>query len=205
MQTKICVVGLGYVGLPLAVEFAKKFSVIGFDISKEKIFNLEKGIDVTKEIGSDKISKANIEFTSDATKIKEANFVVVAVPTPITEAKRPDLTSLRLASEIVGKNLAEGTIVVYESTVYPGATEEVCVPILEEKSGLECGKDFKVGYSPERINPGDKEHTVEKIIKIVAGMDKETTEKIAEVYGEIIKAGIHTTSSIKVAEAAKVR
>ncbi len=204
METKICVVGLGYVGLPLAVEFSKNFSVIGFDISKKKIDDFKKGIDPTNEVGKEELSKAKIEYTADPKKIKEANFIIIAVPTPIDNEKKPDLTFLESASEVVGKNLAKDSIIVYESTVYPGATEETCVPVLEKTSGLKYGTDFKVGYSPERVNPGDKEHTVDKIVKVVGGMDIETTDKIAEVYATIIKAGIHKVSSIKVAEAAKV-
>ena len=203
---KIAVVGMGYVGLPLAITFSEQeFNVIGFDINEEKIFKYINGKDSTNEVGDERIKNSkNIEFTSDETKLREANFIIVAVPTPVLENKMPDLKPLEGASEIIGRNLSEGTIVVYESTVYPGATEEVCMPILEKESGMVCGKDFKIGYSPERINPADKVNTLTKIIKITSGMDKESSDIIAEVYGRIITAGIHRASSIKVAEAAKV-
>lgn len=191
MTIKICVVGLGYVGLPLAIEFSKHFDVFGFDINKEAINRL-------------KNKYKTISFSFDPSIIKNANFIVVAVPTPINDAKLPDLKPLCSASKSVGKNLAKGSIVVYESTVYPGCTERDCVPILEKESGLKYGTDFKVGYSPERINPGDPVHTVDKITKVVSGMDKSSSDKIAEVYGKIIKAGIHIAPSIKVAEAAKI-
>lgn len=203
---KIAVVGMGYVGLPLAITFSEQeFNVIGFDINEEKIFKYINGKDSTNEVGDERIKNSkNIEFTSDETKLREANFIIVAVPTPVLENKMPDLKPLEGASEIVGRNLSKGTVVVYESTVYPGATEEVCMPILEKESGMVCGKDFKIGYSPERINPADKVNTLTKIIKITSGMDKESSDIIAEVYGRIITAGIHRASSIKVAEAAKV-
>lgn len=203
---KICVVGLGYVGLPLAITFAENgYNVIGFDLNKSKIEKYLSGEDPTNEVGDERIQKCkNIEFTYDEKKIKEADFIIVAVPTPVLENKTPDLKPLESSSEIVGKNLKKGAIVVYESTVYPGATEEVCLPILEKYSGLVCGEDFKIGYSPERINPADKNNTLTTIVKIVSGMDKESLDKIAEVYGSIIKAGVHRASSIKVAEAAKV-
>ena len=203
---KICVVGLGYVGLPLAITFAENnYNVIGFDLNKNKIEKYLSGQDPTNEVGDERIQKCkNIEFTYDEKKIKDADFIIVAVPTPVLENKTPDLKPLESSSEIVGKNLKKGAIVVYESTVYPGATEEVCLPILEKYSGLVCGEDFKIGYSPERINPADKNNTLTTIVKIVSGMDKESLDKIAEVYGSIIKAGVHRASSIKVAEAAKV-
>lgn len=203
---KIVVVGMGYVGLPLAIAFSEKgFNVIGFDINEEKIAKYITGEDPTNEVGNERIKNSkNIEFTSDETKLREANFIIVAVPTPVLENKMPDLSLLEGASKIVGRNLSKGTIVVYESTVYPGATEEVCMPILEKESGMICGKDFKIGYSPERINPADKVNTLTKIIKITSGMDRESSDIIAQVYGEIITAGIHKASSIKVAEAAKV-
>jgi len=203
---KIVVVGMGYVGLPLAIAFSEKgFNVIGFDINEEKIAKYITGEDPTNEVGNERIKNSkNIEFTSDETKLREANFIIVAVPTPVLENKMPDLSPLEGASKIVGRNLSKGTIVVYESTVYPGATEEVCMPILEKESGMICGKDFKIGYSPERINPADKVNTLTKIIKITSGMDRESSDIIAQVYGEIITAGIHKASSIKVAEAAKV-
>lgn len=203
---KICVVGLGYVGLPLAIAFAEKdFSVIGFDLNQEKIKKYLEGIDPTNEVGNDKIKNIkNLEYTSNNTKISEADFIIVAVPTPVLENKSPDFRPLIGASTIIGKNMKKGSIVVYESTVYPGATEEVCLPILEKESGMKCGVDFKIGYSPERVNPADKVNTLTKIKKITSGIDKESSDTIAEVYGSIIEAGIHKASSIKVAEAAKV-
>lgn len=203
---KIAVVGMGYVGLPLAIAFSEKnFNVIGFDINQNKIEKYLNGQDPTNEVGDERIKNSkNIEFTSDETKLSEARFVIVAVPTPVLENKMPDLRPLEGASTIIGRNLSKGAIVVYESTVYPGATEEVCLPILEKESGLKCGVDFKIGYSPERINPADKENTLTKIMKITSGMDKESSDIIAEVYGKVITAGIHRASSIKVAEAAKV-
>lgn len=203
-QEKITIVGLGYVGLPLAVAFAKKIDVIGFDISKEKIDLYKKGIDPTKEIGDEAIKNTTVEFTAEESRLKEAKFHIVAVPTPINSDKTPDLSPVEGASRTVGRNLTKGSIVVYESTVYPGVTEDICVPILEQESGLKCGTDFKIGYSPERINPGDKVHTLDKIIKIVSGIDKESLEEIANVYQLVIEAGLHRASSIKVAEAAKV-
>lgn len=200
----ISVIGLGYVGLPLAVAFGQKKRVIGFDINEARIKQLSQHIDETGEADIDELKKADIHFTSTPADLKQANFHIVAVPTPIDTAKQPDLSILFSASEIVGLQLKQGDIVVYESTVYPGATEEECVPILEKFSGLHCGKDFFVGYSPERINPGDKEHTFTKITKVVAGQNPETLDIIAEVYGSVVEAGIHRVSSIKVAEAAKV-
>lgn len=201
---KISVVGLGYVGMPIAVAFAKKVDVIGFDLNKNKIDLYKSGIDPTNEVGDEAIKKTTVEFTSDETKIKEAKFHIVAVPTPINTDKTPDLSPVEGASRMVGRNLTKGSIVVYESTVYPGVTEDICIPILEKESGLKCGLDFKVGYSPERINPGDKINTLEKIIKIVSGIDKESLEEISKVYELVIDAGVHKASSIKVAEAAKV-
>ncbi|WP_338951473.1 nucleotide sugar dehydrogenase [Fusobacterium nucleatum] len=203
---KICVVGLGYVGLPLAIAFAEKdFSVIGFDLNQEKIKKYLEGIDPTNEVGNDKIKNIkNLEYTYNNTKISEADFIIVAVPTPVLENKSPDFRPLIGASTIIGKNMKKGSIVVYESTVYPGATEEVCLPILEKESGMKCGVDFKIGYSPERVNPADKVNTLTKIKKITSGIDKESSDTIAEVYESIIEAGIHKASSIKVAEAAKV-
>lgn len=197
---------MGYVGLPLAITFSEQgFNVIGFDINERKIGKYLNGEDPTNEVGDERIKNSkNIEFTSDETKLREANFIIVAVPTPVLENKMPDLRPLEGASKIVGRNLSKGTIVVYESTVYPGATEEVCMPILEKESEMVCGKDFKIGYSPERINPADKDNTLRTITKITSGMDKESSDIIAQVYGEIITAGIHRASSIKVAEAAKV-
>ena len=204
MSYKICVVGLGYVGMPLAHAFDKEFDVIGFDISEKKINELKNGIDSTEELTEEQVKNCNIEFTTDPKKIKQADFIIIAVPTPITEDKIPNLKYVESASELVGKNLKKGAIVVFESTVYPGTTEEICLPILEKFSNLKAGTDFKIGYSPERINPGDKEHTVTKIIKVAGGMDKETTDKMAEIYGKVITAGIHKAPDIKTAEAAKV-
>lgn len=205
-KEKLAVVGMGYVGLPLAIAFSEKeFNVIGFDINQNKIEKYLNGEDPTNEVGDERIKNSkNIEFTSDEKKLKEAKFIIVAVPTPVLENKMPDLRPLEGASTVIGRNLSKGTIVVYESTVYPGATEEVCLPILEKESGLKCGVDFKIGYSPERINPADKENTLTKIMKITSGMDKESSDIIADVYSQVITAGIHRASSIKVAEAAKV-
>ena len=205
-KEKLAVVGMGYVGLPLAIAFSEKdFNVIGFDINQTKIEKYLNGEDPTNEVGDERIKNSkNIEFTSNETKLKEAKFIIVAVPTPVLENKMPDLRPLEGASTVIGRNLSKGTIVVYESTVYPGATEEVCLPILEKESGLKCGIDFKIGYSPERINPADKVNTLTKIMKITSGMDKESSDIIAGVYSQVITAGIHRASSIKVAEAAKV-
>lgn len=203
-EEKIAVVGLGYVGMPIAVAFAKKVDVVGFDLNKKKIELYKSGIDPTNEVGNDEIKKTTVEFTADETKLKKAKFHVVAVPTPINSDKTPDLSPVEGASRIVGRNLTKGSIVVYESTVYPGVTEGICVPILEKESGLKCGIDFKVGYSPERINPGDKVHRLENIIKIVSGMDEDSLDEIAKVYELVIEVGVHRAGSIKVAEAAKV-
>ena len=203
-EEKIAVVGLGYVGMPIAVAFAKKVDVIGFDLNKKKIDLYKSGIDPTNEVGNDEIKNTTVEFTADETKLKEAKFHIVAVPTPINSDKTPDLSPVEGASRIVGRNLTKDSVVVYESTVYPGVTEDICVPILEEESGLKCGVDFKIGYSPERINPGDKVHRLENIIKIVSGMDEESLEEIAKVYELVIEVGVHRAGSIKVAEAAKV-
>ncbi|MBO1121180.1 nucleotide sugar dehydrogenase [Enterococcus casseliflavus] len=203
-EEKISLIGLGYVGMPIAVAFAKKVDVIGFDLNEKKIEEYKNGIDVTQEVGNEEIKKTNVYFTNNAEDLRRARFHIVAVPTPIKQDKTPDLTPIIGASELLGKNLEKGSIVVYESTVYPGATEEICIPILERESGLKCGTDFKVGYSPERINPGDKVHTLEKIIKIVSGMDQDSLNQISQVYQIVIKAGVHKVSSIKVAEAAKV-
>lgn len=203
-EEKISLVGLGYVGMPIAVAFAKKVKVIGFDVNKAKIDLYKSGIDPTNEVGNDVIENTTVEFTADETKIKEAKFHIVAVPTPVNDDKTPDLTPVEGASEVVGRNLTKGSIVVYESTVYPGVTEDVCVPILERESGLKCGVDFKIGYSPERINPGDKVHRLETITKIVSGMDEETLDVVAKVYELVVDAGVHRAESIKVAEAAKV-
>ena len=203
-QEKISVIGLGYVGMPLAVAFAKKVNVIGYDVNEQKIALYKKGIDPTNEVGDEAIKQTTVEFTSDETRLKEAKFHIVAVPTPINLDKTPNLTPVEAASTTVGRNLTKGSIVVYESTVYPGVTEDICIPILERESGLKCGIDFKVGYSPERINPGDKVNRLETITKIVSGIDEESLNEIAMVYELIIEAGVHKASSIKVAEAAKV-
>ncbi len=203
-RDRIAVVGLGYVGLPLAAAFGRRNRTIGFDISEEKISELRRGQDSTGELTADDLAETDIEYTVDPARLKEARFHIVTVPTPVDHHKKPDLTPVRSASGMIGRNLSHGSVVVFESTVYPGVTEEVCVPILEKESGLRCGVDFKVGYSPERINPGDKIHTVENIVKVVSGQDAETLETVAAVYGMIIKAGIHKASGIKVAEAAKV-
>lgn len=203
-EEKISLVGLGYVGMPIAVAFAKKADVIGFDLNKKKIELYKSGVDPTNEVGNDEIRKTTVEFTADESKLKEAKFHIVAVPTPINSDKTPDLSPVEGASRIVGRNLTKGSIVVYESTVYPGVTEDICVPILERESGLKCGVDFKIGYSPERINPGDKVHRLENIIKIVSGMDQESLDEIAKVYELVIEVGVHRAGSIKVAEAAKV-
>lgn len=203
-KEKIAVVGLGYVGMPIAVAFAKKVDVIGFDLNKNKIELYKSGIDPTNEVGNEEIKMTTIEFTADETKLKEAKFHIVAVPTPINSDKTPDLSPVEGASRLVGRNLTKGSIVVYESTVYPGVTEDICIPILEKESGLKCGEDFKIGYSPERINPGDKVHRLENIIKIVSGMDAESLDEIAKVYELVINVGVHRAGSIKVAEAAKV-
>lgn len=203
-ERKIAVVGLGYVGLPIAVAFGKRQRVIGFDINKAKIAELQKGLDRTGEVTSAELRTSDVQYTFQPSDLKAADFIIVAVPTPINEALQPDLTALRTSSELIGANLSPGSIVVFESTVYPGATEEVCQPILEQASGMKCGVDFKLGYSPERINPGDKEHTLEKIIKVVSAQDDASLEIVANTYELVVKAGIHRASSIKVAEAAKV-
>lgn len=203
-KDKISLVGLGYVGLPIAVSFSKKVNVIGFDINKNKIELYKSGVDPTKEVGNKMIANCTVDFTADENKLREAKFHIVAVPTPINPDKTPDLRPVEGASHVLGRNLTKGSIVVYESTVYPGVTEDICVPILEKESGLKCGIDFKVGYSPERINPGDKVHRLETIIKIVSGMDEETLDTVAKVYELVVEAGVHRAESIKVAEAAKV-
>ncbi|PHO07910.1 UDP-N-acetyl-D-galactosamine dehydrogenase [Thermoanaerobacterium thermosaccharolyticum] len=203
-EDKISVIGLGYVGMPIAVSFARKVNVIGFDINKDKINIYKSGIDPTKEVGDEAIKNTTVEFTSDEAKLREAKFHIVAVPTPVNKDHTPDLSPVESASRILGRNLTKGSIVVYESTVYPGVTEDICVPILERESGLKCGVDFKIGYSPERINPGDKVHRLETIVKIVSGMDEETLDTIAKVYELVVEAGVYKAESIKVAEAAKV-
>jgi UDP-N-acetyl-D-galactosamine dehydrogenase len=204
MKQNIAVVGLGYVGLPVAVAFGGRAEVVGFDVNERRIAELREGRDSTGEVFPEDLRAAKINYTSDPSALKDCNFIIVAVPTPIDDAKRPDLTPVINASESVGRNLAKGSIVVYESTVYPGVTEEICVPILERESGLKGGVDFKVGYSPERINPGDREHTFTKIKKVVSGQDAQSLEAIANVYASVVTAGVHKASSIKVAEAAKV-
>ncbi|MFH1443897.1 MAG: nucleotide sugar dehydrogenase [Candidatus Peregrinibacteria bacterium] len=200
----ICIVGLGYVGLPLAYIFAKKgYEVLGYDLNKERIEELKAGRDRTGELTEEQLKKVTIQYSDDPAVISEASVVILAIPTPVDEQNNPNLEPIKNASHTVGKHLKKGTIVVYESTVWPGTTEEICGPILEEESGLKCGVDFKLGYSPERVNPGDKEHTIEKIKKIVAGQDAETLETLANLYGSVIEAGIHRAANIKVAEMAK--
>lgn len=203
-NTNLSVIGLGYVGMPLAVAFAKHVNVIGYDLNTAKIDLYKSGIDPTKEVGDEAIKATTINFTTNPEELKKAKFHIIAVPTPINQDKTPDFKPIIGSSTILGKYLTKGSVVVYESTVYPGVTEDICVPILEKESGLKCGVDFKIGYSPERINPGDKLHRLENIKKIVSGMDKETLEAIASVYELVIDAGVHKASSIKVAEAAKV-
>lgn len=204
-EEKLSLVGLGYVGMPIAVAFAKKgINVIGYDLNKEKIDLYKSGVDPTKEVGNEVIKNTTVEFTADEKKLREAKFHIVAVPTPVNTDHTPDLTPVIGASEILGRNLTKGSIVVYESTVYPGCTEDVCIPILEKQSGLKCGVDFKVGYSPERINPGDKVHRLENIHKIVSGMDEESLEEIKNVYDIVIEVGTHPVSNIRTAEAVKV-
>lgn len=203
-EVKLSLVGLGYVGMPIALAFSKKIDVIGFDLNEKKIDLYKSGIDPTREVGDDEIKKTTVDFTANAEKLREAKFHIVAVPTPVNSDHTPDLTPVEGASQILGRNLTKGSVVVFESTVYPGVTEDVCVPILERESGLKCGVDFKIGYSPERINPGDKVHRLNTITKIVSGMDEETLECIAKVYELVVDAGVHKAESIKVAEAAKV-
>ena len=203
-KAKLSLVGLGYVGMPIAVEFAKHVPVIGFDINEAKIEQYRAGVDPTNEVGDEAVAATSVEFTSDPARLEEARFHIVAVPTPVNQDKTPDLTPVEGASRTLGRHLRAGSIVVYESTVYPGVTEDVCVPILEEESGLRCGVDFKVGYSPERINPGDRVHTLTTIRKIVSGMDEESLEEIRRVYDIVISAGTYPVSTIKTAEAIKV-
>jgi len=200
----LCIVGLGYVGLPLTHVFAKNnYTVTGFDINAERIAELQSGTDRTGELTKEQLTEINIEYSADPSVIKNADVVIVAVPTPIDDKNKPDLTILKSATKTVGQNLKEGGVVVFESTVYPGTTEEICGPILEQESGLKSGEGFKLGYSPERVNPGDKEHTIDKIMKIVAGQDKQTTDILCELYGSVVTAGIHQAPSIKVAEMGK--
>lgn len=203
-KEKLSVIGLGYVGLPLAYAFSKKLEVVAFDINEEKVLGYKRGKDVTQEVGDEEIKKCTAYFTSQSEKLRECKFHVVAVPTPINKDKSPDLTFIIGANNILGPNLIKGSVVVYESTVYPGVTEEICIPQLEKLSGLKCGIDFKVGYSPERINPGDKFHKLENIVKIVSAIDSESLEDIYEIYSLVVTAGVNKVSSIKVAEAAKV-
>lgn len=203
-EEKLAIVGLGYVGMPIAVAFAKKVDVIGFDLNREKINLYKQGIDPTKEVGDEAIRNTTVDFTDDETRLREAKFIIVAVPTPVNTDHTPDLTPVIGASEIIGRNLTKGSVIVYESTVYPGCTEDVCIPMLEKESGMKCGADFKVGYSPERINPGDKAHRLENIRKIVSGMDSESCEEIKKVYDLVIEVGTYPVSNIKTAEAVKV-
>ena len=203
-KEKLSLVGLGYVGMPIAVAFARKIKVVGFDLNEKKIELYKSGIDPTNEVGNDVIKNTKVDFTADPSKLKEAKFHIVAVPTPVNDDHTPDLTPVEGASRILGQNLTKGSVVVFESTVYPGVTEDICVPILEKESGLKCGVDFKIGYSPERINPGDKVHRLETITKIVSGMDEETLDTVAKVYELVVEAGVYRADSIKVAEAAKV-
>jgi UDP-N-acetyl-D-galactosamine dehydrogenase len=204
-ERRVAIIGLGYVGLPVAVAMGKVLKgTIGFDISQRRIEELKLGKDSTLEVSPEELKGDQVQFTSDPNDLKQADFFIVAVPTPIDRFRRPDLTLVESASTTVGRAIRKGAIVVYESTVYPGVTEDVCGPILERESGLRCGVDFKLGYSPERINPGDKEHRFETIIKVVSGQDAETLDIVADVYGRVVKAGVHKASSIKVAEAAKV-
>ena len=203
-EEKLSLVGLGYVGMPIAVAYAKKIKVVGYDFNAAKVELYKKGIDPTREVGDEAIKNTSVEFTADPEKLRECKFHVVAVPTPVNDDHTPDLSPVEGASHTLGKYLTKGSIVVYESTVYPGVTEDICVPILEQESGLKCGVDFKVGYSPERINPGDKVHRLDTITKIVSGMDEETLEEVANVYSLVALAGVYKAQSIKVAEAAKV-
>ena len=203
-EAKLSLIGLGYVGMPIAVAFAKRVPVIGYDLNREKIALYQAGIDPTREVGDEAVRASSVEFTADETRLREARFHIVAVPTPVRADHTPDLGPVEGASQILGRNLTPGSVVVFESTVYPGVTEEVCVPILERESGLTCGVDFKVGYSPERINPGDKTHRLENITKIVSGMDPETLDVVARVYELVVEAGVYRAESIQVAEAAKV-
>lgn len=203
-EEKLSLVGLGYVGMPIAVAFARKINVVGFDLNEKKIELYKNGIDPTNEVGNEVIKNTKVAFTADASKLREAKFHIVAVPTPVNDDHTPDLTPVEGASRILGQNLTRGSVIVFESTVYPGVTEDICVPILEKESGLKCGVDFKIGYSPERINPGDKVHRLETIVKIVSGMDEETLDTVAKVYELVVEAGVYRAESIKVAEAAKV-
>ena len=202
-EEKLALVGLGYVGMPIAVEFAKHVNVIGFDINEKRVNEYKNGIDATNEVG-EAIKNTTVDFTADPRRLSEAKFIIVAVPTPVSEDNSPDLKPIKGASKTVGQNIAPGTIVVFESTVYPGVTEDICIPIIEKESGLKCGTDWKIGYSPERINPGDRVHTLTSIVKVVSGMDEETATEVKKVYDIVIKAGTFPVSSIKTAEAVKV-
>jgi UDP-N-acetyl-D-galactosamine dehydrogenase len=201
---KVCVLGLGYVGLPLAVEFAKRHKVIGFDIDAQKIEELRRNYDRMIEVTTEELQSVKMEYTTDPTRMKDAEYIIVAVPTPIDKHNNPDLFLVEEASRMVGRNMARGTTVVFESTVYPGVTEEICLPILEKESGMRCPEDFSIGYSPERVNPGDKEHIIPKVVKIVSGYDERTLDKVAALYGSIVHAGVHRAANIRTAEAAKV-
>lgn len=204
MERRIAVIGLGYVGMPIALYFGKQGKVIAFDVNAKRVEELKQGLDRNRDVAPEEFRGIDVDFTTDENRLKLADFLIVTVPTPVDGANRPDFTPLRRASETVGRQLKKGDVVVYESTVYPGATEEVCLPILEKTSGLSCGVDFKIGYSPERINPGDQEHTFTKITKVVSGMDEETLDIVAATYAKVVKAGVYKAASIKVAEAAKV-
>ena len=203
-KVKLSLIGLGYVGMPIAIAFAKNLDVIGYDVNREKIELYKSGVDPTKEVGNDEIKSTTVHFTADETELRKAKFHIIAVPTPVSKDHTPDLSPVEGASRLLGQNLTKGSVVVYESTVYPGVTEDICVPILEKESGLKCGVDFKIGYSPERINPGDREHTVRNICKIVSGSTPEAAERINRVYSSVLTGGTHLASSIKVAEAAKI-
>jgi UDP-N-acetyl-D-galactosamine dehydrogenase len=203
-KTKLAVIGLGYVGMPIAISFSEKVKTIGFDINQRKIELYKKGFDPTLEVGNEAVKNSKVQFTSNENDLKSASFFIVAVPTPVKEDTTPDLSPVVGASEVVGRNIQKGSIVVYESTVYPGVTEDICIPIIEKLSGLKCGTDWKIGYSPERINPGDKLHRLKTIKKIVSGMDQDSLEEIAKVYSLVVEAGVYKAESIKVAEAAKV-
>jgi nucleotide sugar dehydrogenase len=203
-EKKLAVIGLGYVGLPIALEFARNLSVIGFDINANRIELMKAGIDPSNELEKEAFDNCDIEFTNDLAQLREANFFIVAVPTPVDKHNVPDLIPVQKASDTIGKVVKKGDYVVFESTVYPGCTEEDCLPIIEKLSGLKVCTDFKLGYSPERINPGDKEHTLSSIVKVVSGCDEESLDTIAKVYELVVKAGVHRASSIKVAEAAKI-
>jgi len=201
---RVCVLGLGYVGLPLAVELAKKHKVIGFDVDAPKVEELKRGHDRMREVTTEELQSVKMEYTTDPARMKDAEYIIVAVPTPIDKHNNPDLFLVEEASRMVGRNMSRGSIVVFESTVYPGVTEDICLPILEKESGMRCPEDFSIGYSPERVNPGDKEHIIPKVVKIVSGYDERTLDKVAALYGSVIPAGVHRAANIRTAEAAKV-